>query len=77
MKSKHLAKADFIRRLRELAAELYELSDFTSKHLEILNIYSLVSPAVASVFAPVEKYSLIQMRATPKKNDKFYKNIRN
>ena len=31
MKSKHLAKADFIRRLRELATELYELGDFTSK----------------------------------------------
>lgn len=30
MKSKHLAKADFIRRLRELAVELYELGDFTS-----------------------------------------------
>ena len=31
MKSKHLAKADFLRRLRELARELYELGDFTSE----------------------------------------------
>ena len=31
MKSKHLAKADFLRRLRELATELYDLGDFTSK----------------------------------------------
>ena len=31
MKSKHLAKADFLRRLRELARELYELGDFTSQ----------------------------------------------
>ena len=30
MKSKHLAKADFVRRLSELASELYELGDFTS-----------------------------------------------
>ena len=32
MKSKHLAKADFIRRLRELATELYDLGDFTTKN---------------------------------------------
>ena len=31
MKSKYLAKADFLRRLRELATELYEFGDFTSK----------------------------------------------
>lgn len=30
MKSKHLAKADFLRRLKELATELYDLGDFTS-----------------------------------------------
>ena len=34
MKSKYLAKADFLRRLRELATELYKLGDFTSKDPE-------------------------------------------
>ena len=29
MKSKHLAKADFLRDLQKLAAELYEFGDFT------------------------------------------------
>ena len=32
MKSKHLAKADFVRRLSELASDLYELGDFTSEN---------------------------------------------
>ena len=31
MKPKHLAKADFLGCLRELATELYDLGDFTSK----------------------------------------------
>ena len=30
MKSKHLAKADFLRQLKEMTAALYELGDFTS-----------------------------------------------
>ena len=30
MKSKHLAKADFLRELSRLATEMYEIGDFTS-----------------------------------------------
>ena len=32
MKSKHLAKADFLRQLSIYATELYEIGDFTSTH---------------------------------------------
>ena len=34
IKSKHLAKADFLRQLKEMTAALYELGDFTSKNPE-------------------------------------------
>lgn len=34
MKSKHLAKADFLRELAKYAGELYELGDFTCKDAE-------------------------------------------
>lgn len=34
MKSKHLAKADFVRQLRSLTMELYDLGDFTVTDLQ-------------------------------------------
>ena len=34
MKSKHLAKADYLRELTKFAKELYELGDFTSEEPE-------------------------------------------
>lgn len=34
MKSKHLAKADFLRQLKEMTLALYELGDFTSENPE-------------------------------------------
>ena len=34
MKSKHLAKADYLRELAKFAKELYELGDFTSEEPE-------------------------------------------
>ena len=34
MKSKHLAKADYLRKLAKFAKELYELGDFTSEDPE-------------------------------------------
>ena len=34
MKSKHLAKADYLRKLAEFAKELFELGDFTSEDPE-------------------------------------------
>ena len=42
MKSKHLAKADFLRRLRELARELYELGDFTCEDEKRVNLSSRI-----------------------------------
>ena len=42
MKSKYLAKADFLRRLRELARELYELGDFTCEDEKRVNLSSKI-----------------------------------
>ena len=46
MKSKHLAKADYLRELAKLARELYELGDFTSE-----------DPERAKLSAKVEGYA--------------------
>ena len=46
MKSKHLAKADYLRELAKLARELYELGDFTSE-----------DPERAKLSAKVEGYT--------------------
>ena len=39
MKSKHLAKADYLRELGKYAKELYELGDFTSEDPELSLIH--------------------------------------
>ena len=40
MKSKHLAKADYLRQLRKYVSELYEFGDFTCVHPERLALSS-------------------------------------
>lgn len=42
MKSKHLAKADFLRQLASYAKELYELGDFTSEDLKRAHLSSRI-----------------------------------
>ena len=62
MKSKHLAKADFIRRLRELATELYELGDFTSKDPR-RDIISATIKGFADAGTTLEVVSLQEVQA--------------
>lgn len=48
MKSKHLAKADYLRELAKFAKELYELGDFTSEDPERANLSAKIEGYAAA-----------------------------